>query len=442
VNVPIARARGPSPTAQQVAPGVHLVSVGMRAAASNVYASNVYLVGSDSGWTLVDAGWASSAAAIKTAAEAVFGPGARPGAILLTHIHPDHSGAAGTLARSWQVPVYAHAAELPMAAGKYLPQYAMPLDRWLVAPLLRLLPARTRARIEAANSITDVVHPLPPKGDVPGLPDWEWVPTPGHTPGHVAYLRPKDGILIAGDAALTVDLNSVGGVLLGRQRVAGPPRYTTWNWPAAKQSIQVLAELKPQALAPGHGRPLTVGTAAALHALAQGHRRPHRRRQHLVPRYSGNGRYRPPPRWYARLQWLGFALTWLGLSPGYVITLEVPGCRSGVIRRTNLVLLNHDTEQYLVALAGESQWVRNVRAAGGRVVLSRRRQRRAATLVEVPAKDRALVIRAYMLRAGRRPGSAPVAREARDYFGVSSDLALAEIGSVADRYPVFRVLPD
>jgi hypothetical protein len=76
------------------------------------------------------------------------------------------------------------------------------------------------------------------------------------------------------------------------------------------------------------------------------------------------------------------------------------------------------------------------------VVLSRRRQRRAGTLVEVPAKDRAPVIRAYLLRAGRRPGSAPVAREAGDYFGVSSDLTLAEIGSVADRYPVFRFMPD
>jgi len=186
----------------------------------------------------------------------------------------------------------------------------------------------------------------------------------------------------------------------------------------------------------------TAGTATALHALTHGRPPSHKRRglQSLVPRYSGSDRYRPPPRWYARLQWLGFALTSLGLSPGYVVTLEVPGRRSGVIRRTNLVLLAYDGEHYLVALAGESQWLRNVRAAGGRVVLGRRRQRRAATLVEVPASERAPVIRAYMLRAGRRPGSAQVAREARDYFGVSKP-SLAEIGSVADRYPVFRVVP-
>jgi deazaflavin-dependent oxidoreductase (nitroreductase family) len=420
---------------------VYLVSIGMGAAASNVYASNVYLVGSDSAWTLIDASWGGSAEAIRTAAEQAFGPGARPAAIVLTHIHPDHSGSAGALARSWQVPVYAAAEELPMAAGRYLPQYSMPLDRWIIVPIMGLLPARTRQRIEAANSITDLVRPLDPEGGVPGLPDWKWVLTPGHTPGHVAYLRPSDGVLMAGDAILTVDLNSVGGVLLGRQRVAGPPWYTTWDWPAAKRSIRALADLEPQVLLPGHGRPLSVGTAAALHALADGHPRPHRRRQRLMPRYSGRGRYRPPPRLYARLQWLGFALTRLGLSPGYVITLEVPGRRSGVIRRTNLVLLQHAGEQYLVALAGESEWVRNVRAAGGRVMLSRRRQSRAATLVEVPAPERAPIIRAYLLRAGRRPGSATVAREASIYFGVSGDPSLAEIGAVADRYPVFRVIP-
>ena len=183
----------------------------------------------------------------------------------------------------------------------------------------------------------------------------------------------------------------------------------------------------------------------ALHAMTQGRKHPRRGRrwrQNLrLPRYSGGGQYRPPPRWYARLQWLGFALTWLGLSPSYVVTLEASGRRSGVLRRTNLVLLEDDGQQYLVALAGESQWVRNVRAAGGRVMLARRRRRRPVTLVEMPAPDRALIIRAYMLRAGRRPDSAQVAREARTYFGVGPDLTLAELGAVANRYPVFRVVP-
>jgi hypothetical protein len=65
---------------------------------------------------------------------------------------------------------------------------------------------------------------------------------------------------------------------------------------------------------------------------------------------------------------------------------------------------------------------------------------RAAILVEVPAQDRAPVIRAYLLRSGRRSGSAQVAREARDYFGIDADSAPAQIGSVADRYPAFHVV--
>jgi glyoxylase-like metal-dependent hydrolase (beta-lactamase superfamily II) len=91
MSVLTARARAPSPAPQQVALGVYLVTLGRGAAASNAY-----LVGSGSAWALVDAAWATSAEAIRTAAEAVFGPGAHPAAILLTHIHPDHSGAAGT----------------------------------------------------------------------------------------------------------------------------------------------------------------------------------------------------------------------------------------------------------------------------------------------------------------------------------------------------------
>jgi hypothetical protein len=72
-------------------------------------------------------------------------------------------------------------------------------------------------------------------------------------------------------------------------------------------------------------------------------------------------------------------------------------------------------------------------------VLSRR-QRRAATRIELPVEDRTPVIRAYMLRGGRRPASTQLAREARDYFGVSADPTIDEIRSVADRYPVFRVV--
>lgn len=157
--------------------------------------------------------------------------------------------------------------------------------------------------------------------------------------------------------------------------------------------------------------------------------------------YSRPGVYRPPPPPYQRLQWLGPLLTAADLSPSYVVTLEVPGRRSGVIRRTSLVRVELGTDGYLVALAGESEWVRNVRAAGGRVVIGRR-QRRAAALVELPPQDRPPVLRAYLFRAGRRPGSAQVAVEAQYFFGVSADPSVEELRAVADRYPVFRIVEE
>lgn len=81
--------------------------------------------------------------------------------------------------------------------------------------------------------------------------------------------------------------------------------------------------------------------------------------------------------------------------------------------------------------------MRNVRAAAGQVVIGGR-PRRAARLAEVPVPQRAVVIRAYLLRWGRHPGSRAVAREARYYFGVSPEVPL-EIAGVAEHYPVFRI---
>ena len=242
---------------QEVAPGVYLVATGRGLAAVNVY-----LVRSGPAWVLIDTAWPHRAQEIRAAAESLFGAGTRPTAIVLTHIHPDHSGSALDLARLWDLPVQVHPAELPLAAGRYLPEYGNPLDRWLVAPVLALLPRRKVAASLARNSLVGTAQAFDPAAGIPGLPDWQVVPTPGHTPGHVAFFRSKDRVLITGDAVLTVDVNSVSGVLAGRHRVSGPPYISTWNWPAAKQSVATLARLEPAVLACGHGRPMAGAQAA------------------------------------------------------------------------------------------------------------------------------------------------------------------------------------
>lgn len=109
----------------------------------SVLGSNVYFVRSGSSWVLIDAAWASSAATIRHAAQAWFGSGTAPAAILLTHCHPDHAGSADQLARLWGCLVYVHPDEWPLALPTDLAtieKYANPLDR---------RPARTSERAKS-----------------------------------------------------------------------------------------------------------------------------------------------------------------------------------------------------------------------------------------------------------------------------------------------------
>ncbi len=56
----------------------------------------------------------------------------------------------------------------------------------------------------------------------------------------------------------------------GGRRVSGPPYISTWDWPAAKESVAALVRLKPEVLACGHGRPMTGPQAAASLASFSG----------------------------------------------------------------------------------------------------------------------------------------------------------------------------
>lgn len=131
-----------------------------------------------------------------------------------------------------------------------------------------------------------------------------------------------------------------------------------------------------------------------------------------------------------------FARVWsrvfaLGLQPRRWVTLEVPGRISGRPTRFPLGMADLDGEWYLVSMLGEDcNWVRNVRAAGGRATLVRRR-RRAVVLEEVPVADRPPVLRRYLRTV---PGGRP-------HIPVGPDAPQAELEAVAARYPAFRVVP-
>lgn len=154
--------------------------------------------------------------------------------------------------------------------------------------------------------------------------------------------------------------------------------------------------------------------------------------------YSARTTYRRPAAWYLRLDGIGVALTSLGLAPRGAVTLAVRGRTSGKVRRLPVLTVPFAGADHLVALAGESQWVRNVRAAGGRARL-RRGRRRDVVLHEVPVAQRAAVLRAYLDVARERGGERSAAQQARFYLGVDLDASPAQLDVVAPFYPVFRV---
>jgi deazaflavin-dependent oxidoreductase (nitroreductase family) len=121
----------------------------------------------------------------------------------------------------------------------------------------------------------------------------------------------------------------------------------------------------------------------------------------------------------------------LGVAPDYMVTLEVPGRRTGRIVRLPLVMVVMDGERYLVSMLGEDvNWVRNVKAADGRVTLRHGRSE-DVRLEEVAPEHRALVLKDYLSRAPRAGAHIPVEKDA----------PLAEFERVSPRFPVFRVIP-
>jgi len=142
-------------------------------------------------------------------------------AIILTHGHFDHTGSVNQLLRVWDVPVYAHRLELPYLTGRS--DYPPPdptVGGGLMSALSRFFPRKGR-------NLGAAVHALPADGTVPGLPQWRWVHTPGHSPGHISLLRDNDRTLIAGDAFVTAKQESLGAVMMQIQGVSGPPAFFT-----------------------------------------------------------------------------------------------------------------------------------------------------------------------------------------------------------------------
>lgn len=123
-------------------------------------------------------------------------------------------------------------------------------------------------------------------------------------------------------------------------------------------------------------------------------------------------------------------LTRAGVSVSGSAILRVRGRKSGEWRENPVNLLPRDGDHFLVAPRGETQWVRNLRAAGAGELRVGRRVRRF-TAEEVGEDERVEVLRSYLKRWKWEVGVF--------FGGVGPDSSDAELHAESPYHPVFRL---
>ncbi|MFC8419948.1 nitroreductase family deazaflavin-dependent oxidoreductase [Streptomyces sp. NPDC057236] len=130
---------------------------------------------------------------------------------------------------------------------------------------------------------------------------------------------------------------------------------------------------------------------------------------------------------------LNSVIGWLarhGVSLAGSAEMSVRGRKSGRMQRVPVNPHAHDGGQYLVSARGHSQWVRNMRAAGGGELRVGRKVR-AFTAVELPDEEKLPILRTYLEKWGW---------EVNQYFqGVTARSSDEEIVAAAHDHPVFRI---
>jgi len=155
----------------------------------------------------------------------------------LTHAHADHQGASHAICEALDVPLWCGVADVPaMESGRIVEQYTDP-THWI---------SRFQRRFWAGPA-RPVDRALQEGDTVAGF---EVLEVPGHSPGHLAFHRASDGVLILGDVLLNMDL------LTTRTGLQEPPALFTPDPEQNRHSAKRLGRLRPNLVCFGHGPPL------------------------------------------------------------------------------------------------------------------------------------------------------------------------------------------
>lgn len=193
---------------------------------------NCFLVREADGATLVDACLPGTSNAILHAAEKIGPPIRR---ILLTHAHFDHTGAVDDLLRATKgIELLIGLREARLLAGD-LSLEANENGKMLMG--FRRIQSQPTRRLHEGEQVGSL----------------RAIGSPGHTPGHMAFLDVRDNSLIAGDAFTTHFRLLAAGVFY----LAFPfPALFSWNAALAAKSAAKLRALNPTRLSVGHGKTL------------------------------------------------------------------------------------------------------------------------------------------------------------------------------------------
>lgn len=227
--------------------------------------TNFVLVRDGDEITLVDSGYPGDRDLVEESlAHLGLGVGALAGTVL-THGHVDHVGSAERLRRDAGVPVHCHVAEVPNVRDEVREVISTGdvLSRaWRPKVLGFALNATMRGALGPFPAVTEL-EPFGDDGplDLPGAP--QVVHTPGHTSGHVCLHLPDRGVLLSGDALITVDVwdDSRRGPQVIRHLFNADHEQ-------AIASLDVIAGIEADVVVPGHGRPYR-GTPAQAVAEAR-----------------------------------------------------------------------------------------------------------------------------------------------------------------------------